>query len=170
MKNIQLKNKKNLGFLIIEALLAIMIIGFALGTLLEISALSVKISTSIRQSDQANFLLKETMESARNFRDGTTWSINGLGSLNTGSSNPYYFSLDTTVTPNQWNINSGTQTLGMFTRNVVFDKVSRDPATGNIETTYNASHDDPNTKKVTLTVAGPNKTLYLTTYVTNWKP
>ncbi len=157
------------GSLLLEAFIAIMIIGVAFAVILDVGTLAIKNSTSIRNSSQANFLLRESMETVRSFRDGTTWSTNGLGTVNTGSASPYYFALDTSITPNRWVLTSGTETTGIFTRKIVFDKASRDPSTQNIESTYNASHDDPNTKKATATVTWPGKTLQLISYFTNWK-
>ncbi len=157
--------KNNRGFILLEAFLAIMVIGLAFGVLLSVGTLSIKTSTVMQKSSQANFLLKEILESARSFRDGTTWSSNGLGPVSTGSANPYYF----TLTGNAWVLTSGTETTGIFTRKIVFDNVSRDPVTQNIETTYNSSHNDPNTKKATATVIWSDKTVNLVTYFTNWK-
>ena len=155
--------------MLLEAFIAIVIIGIAFGVILDIGTLAVKNSTSIQKSAQANFLLKEAMESARSFKDGTNWPINGLGTVNTGSDNPYYFTLDTGVTPNKWNLIQGTEIVGIFTRKIIFDKVSRDPSTQNIENTYNSFNNDANTRKVTVTVIWPEKTVNLITYFTNWK-
>jgi len=160
---------KQKGYILLEAFIAIMVISIAFGVLLDIGTLSIKTSTSIQKSAKANFLLKEIIESTRNYRDGTNWSVNGLGVVNTGNNNPYYFILDTTVNPNKWVLTSGTETTGIFTRKIIFDKVSREPPTQNIENNYNSSHDDPNTKKVTATVIWEDRTLNLITYFTNWK-
>jgi len=161
--------KNESGSILLEAFIAIMVIGISFAFLLDLGALSVKVSTSIQKSTQANFLLREGMEITRSFRDGTTWATNGLGSVSIGSANPYYFLLDTSVNPNKWSLTSGTETVGIFTRKVIFEKVSRDPATSNIQGTYNPSYDDQNTRKVTVTVSWPEKTMDLITYFTNWK-
>lgn len=160
---------KNKGSILLEAFLAVMIIGIAFSSLFDIGALAIQNSTAIQQSTGANFLLKEGIETARSFRDGTTWATNGLGTVNTGSTNPYHFTLNTDSTPNTWALASGTETIGIYTRKIVFDTVSRDPSTQDIETTYNASHNDPNTRQVTATVTWSNKTLALITYLTNWR-
>ncbi len=165
----KIQNSKNGGSILLEALIVITVITVAFPVLLDIGTLSIKTSTSIRQADQANFLLKESIESTRSFRDGTTWSTNGLGTVTTGSANPYYFLLNTGVNPNAWVLTSGTETVDIFTRKIVFDKVSRDPTTQNIESTYNASHDDQNTRKITATVSWQGKSASLITYLTNWK-
>lgn len=154
--------------MLVEAFIAVMVISIAFALLLDVGALSVKISTLIQQNSQANFLLKEEMEIARTFRNGTTWANGGLGTVGTGNANPYHFTLDTSVSPNAWILTSGTETVGIFTRQIVFDKVSRDDSS-NIESVYNASHDDPNTRKITVTVSWPQKTMTLVTYLTNWK-
>src|SRR3989344_2187390 len=161
--------KNESGSILLEAFIAIMVIGISFAFLLDLGALSVKVSTSIQKSTQANFLLREGMEITRSFRDGTTWATNGLGSVSIGSANPYYFLLDTSVNPNKWSLTSGTETVGIFTRKVIFEKVSRDPATSNLQGTYNPSYDDQNTRKVTVTVSWPEKTMDLITYFTNWK-
>ncbi len=161
--------KNESGSLLLEAFIAIMVISVTYAVILDIGTLSIKTSTSIKNSSQANFLLRESMEIVRSFRDGTTWLTNGLGTVSTGNANPYYFVLDTSTNPNKWVLTSGTETTSIFTRKIIFDKVSRDLTTQNIESTYNAAHDDPNTKRATVTVSWPEKTLQLITYFTNWK-
>ena len=162
-------HKKQRGFILLEVFLTIMIIGVAFAALLDVGTLSIKTSTSLQKSAKANFLLKESMESVRSYRDGTDWASGGLDNISTGSANPYYFVLDTSTTPATWTLTSGTETTGIFERKIIFDKVSRDPATNNIESTYASANDDPNTRKVTVTVSWDNTFLNLATYLTNWK-
>ena len=137
--------------------------------LLGIGVQSLSVSSSLRQVAQIDSLLKEEMEAVRGFRDGTTWQTNGLGTLATGSANPYYAVLNTGTNPAIWTLQTGTETIGEFTRNVVFDKVSRDPSTKNIESIYNASNDDPDTRKITATATWGSKTYQVVTYLTNWQ-
>ena len=163
-------NCRQKGSILLEALIAIMVLSFAFTVILDVGTLSVKTSTSIQKNSQANFLLKEEMEAARTYRDGTTWTSAtnpiGLGTVNTGSDNPYYFVLDTGVNPNKWVLTSGTETIGIFTRRIVFDQVYRD---SNSNIVSSGGTLDNNTKKVTATVSWPEKTLNLMTYLTNWK-
>ena len=154
------------GYIILEAFLAVMVIGIALAVFLDIGALSIKTATSIKKSSQANFLLKEAMETTRNFRDGTTWSTNGLGTTTPGNNNPYHFVLDTSTTPNTWNLTPGTETIDIFTRKIIFDQVYRD-ANNNIVSSGGTL--DADTKKVTATISWPDRTMNLITYLTNWK-
>ena len=151
-------NKNNSGSILLEALISIIIIGLIFSVLLDIGVLSLKTSASIEKITEADFLLKGAVESVRSFRDGTDWSSNGLGLVSTGTSNPYKSDL----TP-------GTETIDIFTRKIIFDNVSRDPSTKNIESVYNSSHYDPDTKKVTAIVSWEGKTSQVITYFTNWK-
>jgi hypothetical protein len=160
----------NKGSIILEAFIAITVISVAFAVFLDIGTLSVKTSTTMQKSSQANFLLKETMEAVRSYRDATTWtqavSPIGLGAANLGSANPYYLALNTQANPNTWVLTSGTETTGIYQRSIVFDSVYRD-AGSNIVTSGGTL--DANTKKVTVTVTWPEKTMTLVTYLTNWK-
>ena len=154
------------GSILLEAFVAVMIIGITFAVILDIATLSLKTSTSIKNASQANFLLKESMETIRSFRDGTTWATNGLGTVNTGDSNPYYFSLDIVPSPDRWVLTPGTETAGIFTRKIYFDQVYRD-SSSNIVTTGGTLDDD--TKKATVVVTWPERSMQLITYFTNWK-
>ena len=129
------------------------------------------VSYSIQKTTQIDSLIKEEIEAVRSFRDGTVWATSGLGSFgsNYGSGYPRYFTLDNSVTPPKWKINSGTETINGFTRSVVFDKVSRDLSRKYIESTYNAAHDDPDTIKITVNIIFNSKTYKVVTYLTNWQ-
>ncbi|OGZ17561.1 MAG: hypothetical protein A2V72_01460 [Candidatus Nealsonbacteria bacterium RBG_13_37_56] len=157
--------KTNKGFSIIEIMIVIAIIVIGLINLLGVAAFSLKISTIIKQTSQADSLAKETIEAVRTFRDGSDWDDDGLGILNTGSSNPYYPELDAGPA---WKLTSGAETIGNFTRKVVFEKVSRD-GSGNIEAVYSAANNDPDTRKITATVSWSGRKVEIITYLTNWK-
>lgn len=167
--NLTIRNSES-GFIFLEILIAVALVSLVFVMLLGIGFSSVNISTAIRKTSQADALIREELEAVRSLRDGTTWATNGLGVLATGSANPYYVSLDSSVNPPKWKLNAGTETVGEFARKVVFDKVSRDPAAQNIESTYNASHEDVNSRKVTVIVTRGSKTYQVVTYLTNWKP
>ena len=158
------------GFLFLEVLISAALISITFITLLSIGFISLNTSTSIRNTSRANALIREEFEAVRSFRDGSTWGSGGVGAASTGSSSPYHLSLNNSTNPPSWQLDTGTETVDEFTRKIVFDKVSRDPSTQNIESTYNASHDDPNTRKITVTVSSTEKTYQVVTYLTNWKP
>lgn len=153
------------GFVFIEIIISIALISIVFITLLGIGALVLNVSASVQKETQADSLIKEEFEAVRNFRDGTTWAANGLGTASTGSGNPYHL----VNNANKWTLVAGPETVGKFTRKVVFDKVSRDPTTQNIEYTYNQSHDDANTRKATVTITWTGRTLQDISYFTNWK-
>jgi len=164
-----LNKDKNSGFMFLEILVAIAIISLVFVVLLGIGFSAQNTSTSLRKETQADSLAREAFEAVRSFRDGTTWSANGLGIVNYAESNPYYLFLDNSSTPAKWSLRTGTETVGIFTRYIVFDKVSRDPTTHYIESVYNSSHNDPDTVKATVTVLWSDKTARVVSYFTNWK-
>lgn len=159
------KSFKENGFVFLEIIIAIALISIVFITLLDIGFLALNLSGSIQKETQADSLIKEEFEALRNFRDGTQWATNGLGAVNAGSSNPYYLVNDL----NKWALVSGTETTGIFSRKIIFDKVSRDPATKNIEAVYNLSNNDDDTKKITIIVSWGGKTIQAVSYFTNWK-
>lgn len=158
-------NKNKSGFMLLEIIISIAIIVIAFGALIGVAFLVIKTSSSIHTQTQANFMVREEFEAVRNFRDGTTWATNGLGIVNTGDSNPYHV----INSSNKWSLASGVETAGIFSKKVVFDKVSRVSGAGDIEPVYNPSHVDNDTVKVTVTVSWAGKTLQAVSYFTNWK-
>lgn len=161
VKNIR---QNNYGFVLLEIVISIALFSIVFITLLGIGFSTLNLSSAIQKETQADFLVKEEFEAIRNFRDATTWATNGLGAVNTGSSNPYYLVNNSTA----WSLVAGTETEGIFTRKVVFDKVSRD-ASGDIESVYNELRNDSDTKKATVTITWPGKTMQVVSYFTNWK-
>lgn len=156
------KIKKQKGLLIIEILIVIAIITIALTSLLGTATFSLKNSISLKENTIAEKVAEETLEIVRNFRDGTTWTTNGLGTLTLDSA---YHPVKTTDIPPKWSLVSGEDIVDGFTRKVIFKKVFRD-TNDNIATT---GTEDPNTKKVIATVSWKGKTVELTAYLTNWK-
>ena len=67
----------NKGVSIIEILVVVVIINIVLVVFLGLANFSLKISTSIKETDQANFLAQGAIEAVRNFRDGTVWDTDG---------------------------------------------------------------------------------------------
>jgi len=154
---------------VIEILIVIFIIVVALIALSGLTTFSLKVSSSIKESALADNLARETIEAVRNFRDGTAWAADGLGTLSVDSSHPHYPRLDTSTSPAKWTLPEGTETTSGFTRKVVFEKVSRNPANKNIEAVYNPANDDPNTRKAVITVSWKSKNFEVIVYFTNWK-
>jgi len=156
--------KDNKGISIVEILVIIAIIGIAFASLLGLATFSLRASTSIKETTRANSLAQEAIEAVRNFRDGTNWDTDGLRTLTTGI---IYHPEKSTDTPPKWQLIQGEETVGGFTRKVVFENVSRDTTNYNI--VENGGENDPDTKKVTVTVSWGNKKVEIITYLTNWK-
>ncbi|MDD2731938.1 MAG: hypothetical protein PHI53_01950 [Candidatus Pacebacteria bacterium] len=164
-------NKINKGFSIIEMMIVVGIIILAFIAILSAVAFFLKNSVSIKMNNQANELAQEAIEAVRSFRKQTQWSINGLGSLNTSDSYYYHPELKFQSTGGfyYWDLVPGIETIEVFSRKIMFRKVSRNPINQTIEQTYNPSNDDPNTRKVIVSVSWGNNNLELITYFTNWK-
>lgn len=161
-------NKKNKGALILEILIVTAIIIIISGGFLALLTFSLRVSELIKKTTFANYLVQDMVESVRNFRDRTDWNTDGLATLEIGSDNPYYPSLDNPVNPTAINLNPGTETIDSFTRKVVFERVSRDPSTNDIEDIYNPANDDPDSRKVIFVVSWEDREIEITTYFTNW--
>jgi len=158
-------NKKQ-GFTIIEIIIAIVIIVSVFGMILSFFSLDIRNSERNRTRLQAILLAQEAMEAVRNFRDNTTWSGNGPGTLISGTS--YH----PVVASSGWGIISGSENTEIFTRNIVFYNVSRG-INDNIESAYSPANNDPDTKKIIVTVSWSDRyglaSESLTSYITNWR-
>ena len=163
-----MKNEKSSGFVFLEILIAIALISTVFIALLNIGFFAMSVSYALEQQTKADSLMKEEFEALRSFRNSTEWEATGLGAVNYGPLNPYYMLLNTGTNPATWTLSPGTETAGIFTRHIIFDQVSRDPSTKNIEAAYNASNDDPDTIKATITVFWLGKTWQVASYLTNW--
>ena len=165
MTNKNYTNKKE-GFTIVEIIIAIVIIVSVFGMILSFFSLDVKNSERNRTRLRAILLAQEAMEAVRNFRDNTTWSGNGPGTLVFGSN--YH----PVVASSGWSIISGSENIEIFTRNIVFYNVSRG-INDNIESVYNSTNNDPDTKKIIVTVSWSDRygpaSESLTSYITNWR-
>jgi type II secretory pathway pseudopilin PulG len=159
---IQWKDNKE-GISIIEILVVIAIIVIALVSLLGLATYALRVSTLIKETAQANNLAQETMEAVRNFRDGTDWNTNGLGTLSAGSS---YYPRKTADSPPKWELVLGEEVVGSFIRKVVFDSVQRDANDDIVEA---GGTPDSNTIKVTTTISWRDKEVKIITYLTNWR-
>jgi len=166
------KFREKKGFSLVEILIVGFIIAVGLTSLLGLSSFSLRIAGVERETIRANALSQEAMEAVRNFRDEIDWNnddasdqYDGLGVVTTGIA---YHPERSSDSPPKWMLIQGQETLGIFTRQIMFEDVSRD-ASKDIEYEYNPVADDPNTKKVTVTVFWGAKEVEITTYFTNWR-
>lgn len=161
------------GVSIIEILVVVSIITIGLASLLTLATFSLTASISVKETIRANSLAQETMEAARSFRDNVVWNNNdpanqydGLGIAMTGVS---YHLQKSSGDPADWQLLHGEESVDGYSRKIVFNKVSRNPATDDIETAYDPANDDTDTRKATVSVFWKGKKVEIITYFTNWR-
>lgn len=134
--------------------------------LLAMMNLSLKLAGQQKREQAAQLLAKANMEGLRNFRDGTSWSVDGLGTLTLNS--PYH--LTKSGSPAKWNLVAGSITAAGFTQQIIFNEVRRDAAS-NIVASGGA--EDVNSLKATALVSWQEgkKTRQITAVglLTNWR-
>jgi len=153
----------NKGISVIEILVVIAILLIAFVGILGLLTFSLQTLSLIKETTFANFLAQETIESVRNFRDGTDWATNGLGTLTVGVS---YHPEKTADIPAKWILAEGEETIGNFTRKIILENVQRD---GNDNIVEEGGTNDPDTNKIKITVSWKDKKVEIITYLTNWK-
>ncbi|MEX2043325.1 MAG: prepilin-type N-terminal cleavage/methylation domain-containing protein [Patescibacteria group bacterium] len=161
------------GFTLVEAVVAISI--FVIGIVGTIQIVLVARSTSDQGASlvTVNGHLKEGMDAVRTIRDADWDAIATDGTYGL-SSQPG------TVPP--WALQTGSETLGTFTRQVTIASVRRSDTDGNGQLSAGdqicqgetcGSFDDPDTRKVTVTVTwqqgSQNKSRSVFGYLTNWQ-
>ena len=150
----------------VEIAVVITVISLGLISFINLGIFSLRALNHIQQADRANLLANEAIEAVRSFRDNTTWDVDGLGLLTVGTN--YYPNISVVSASTTWELLVGTETQDGFSRRVVFDNVSRDIVTYDIEAVYNVLNDDVDTRKVRVIVAWGSRSIELVTYLTNW--
>lgn len=166
------------GILAIEILIVIFIVSVGLVGLLGATVFSLKFTAANKETIQANFLAQELLEATRNFRDGTDWNVNGLGTLDLDA--PYH-PQKIGSNPPSWSLVLGEESVEGFSRKIIFQSVLRD-INDNIITIQSppkspmyfdegeeGEPEDFNTKKIIAMVSWKNKKVEIITYLTNWK-
>ncbi|MBI2098658.1 MAG: hypothetical protein HYT49_03375 [Candidatus Wildermuthbacteria bacterium] len=151
------------GGSLVEIVVASGIIMGSLAAILGLAAFFLATSQVVQQTSQATALAQEALEIARNVRDGTDWAT-GLGALTLGD----FYHPEQFGSPPEWTLASGPETIGEFTRQIVFEEVYRD-GSDNISASGTL---DPDTIKAIVQVAweerGRNHQVELEAYFTNW--
>lgn len=154
---------KQRGVTIVEIIVVIAVIIAAFTAVLGFFAFESKVAERGRMRLKAVSFTQEAIEAVRNFRDNTTWTSDGVGSLTIGAS--YH----PVISDDNWNIISDSEIINEFTRKVVFGQVYRD---GNDDISGSGT-EDSNTRKVTITVSWTDRQgsaeESLITYITNWR-
>lgn len=130
------------------------LVGVSLGAIIiggAAGAVSVYLRSNLESKKQqtSTFLAQELMDNVRVFAEGN-W--HNIYDLNKGSSNHYY--LVTSASP--FATSTGDEAITAentsFTRYFYVNNVSRDSSSGDIQTSYATSTDDPSTQKITVIV------------------
>lgn len=170
----QLKNNK--GSLLLELAIVIGIIVGVLGAILGLATFSLLASSTVQQTAEAVALAEETLEAIRNYRDGVPWdqdnagiAYDGLETLVNASSGPYHL-VKSSDTPPRWQMASGTEAIGIYTRRIDLEFLERD---GNDNIVETGGTDDPDSVEVNVTVSwqerGNTHEIRVVEYLTNWQ-
>jgi len=150
----------------IEMLVVVFILGVTLSSLFGLIGFSLRASSLVEQSIQANALAQGVMEAVRDFRNQNSWSVSGLGALSVGAA---YYPEKTGSVPPEWNLVLGQEAVGIFTKQVIFETVYRDSNDDIAE----SGIEDPYTKKAIVIVSwqerGRDQQVELVSYFTNWQ-
>jgi len=162
------------GISIIELLVVILILGVGIAAALSFGVFSLRTASLQKQTTEASFLVQDALEGIKNYRDNTGWNdddpqnqYDGLGVVTTGVSLHLELSGDT---PPRWQLLSGQETIGIYTRDVMVDQVQRDGSDNIVES---GGTPDADTKKITVKVTWQGRTttreLKAITYLANWR-
>ena len=149
------KIKKNLGFTLIEILIACSIISVSMFALMGTAQKGLVLSNQALKKTQASLLLEEGAEAVKSIRNNNWTTISDL-SLNT----PYnlFFNMNTKL----WVLDTNTNLSGyipnypidgVFNRTIIITSVGRDMNDNILES---GGTIDPRTKKVVITVTWPS--------------
>jgi len=157
----------NRGGSLVEIVVIAGIIVGSLAVILGLAAFFLATSQVVQQTSQATALAQEALEIVRNIRDGTEWSVDGLGTFTLGD---LYHPEQLGGPPPEWTLVAGSETIDEFARQIVFEEVYRDgsdniyPSGGSL---------DPDTVKTVAVVSweerGRTHRVELVAYFTNWQ-
>ncbi len=148
---ILIHNKK--GIVVVEILIVIGIIAIVVSSLLGVVVFSLKLSASVKETTIADALAREAVEVTRSIRD-SDW--NKITNGNHGLTN----------TGGYWDFSGTENIINGFTRAILIEDVQRDNNNNIVES---GGTNDPDTKKVTVTVSWENRKVEIITYFTNWR-
>lgn len=138
------------GQALLEIVLAIALAALIVVIGARVLGVSLRSGQAAKERTNAAGLAQEAEAAVRAVAQEKWYNIWGL----TKDTQEYY----PAVSGTQWVLSTDTnfKTITMdgkpYDRRVIFANISRDPATGDIEATYNAATDDPSTQKATITV------------------
>lgn len=164
------------GFTLVEAVVAMTVFVVGIIGLIQITIVAKSSSEEGRDTVQTANYLQEGVEAVRSIRDAGWTNISGL----IAGTNYQLVSQPGTIPP--WQLQTGSETIGKFTRIVKVDPVRREDTNGS--GTLNAgdkicvgsscgNFNDPDTKRVTVTTSWARGSRTITrsiySYLTNWQ-
>lgn len=156
-----LKNKKNKGFMVVEILIAVFIIGVSIISFTNVSQKSISLSRQSLNTFKASLLLEEGMEVVKAFRD-SSWD--NIANLTPGTK--YYLVFDSN--DSSWTFTTNSLEIDGFTREIVLSDVYRHGESYDIDSVGVL---DSGTVLVDITVSwqesGQTKTKNLQAYISN---
>ena len=176
------------GVTILELVIIIAILSVALVGVLGLATFSLITSAVAKQTAESTIFAQGAMETLRNYRDGVPWNdddigdeYDGLGVVDLDTA--YHFE-QSSGTPPRWKLLTGTDTIGIFTRSVIFKNVCRNSGTDDITgitdtngatTTCGGSGGahDTETMEATVNVSWTHRArsydVQIVMYLTNWR-
>lgn len=139
---LKIKNT-NSGFMVVELLIAIFIIVTSILAFSNVAQKSINVSRQSLDTSIASFLLEEGAEVVRLYRD-IDWD--NISDMTPGTT--YYIDFDSVNSA--WYFTTTPNTIGKFTRSIVFESVNRDAVTGDISISGSS---DAGTRLVTVNVS-----------------
>jgi len=172
-------NQKQKGLSVIEIMVVVFILTIAIIAFYQAAVFSFQVLKESKNEMKAGYLAEEGVEAVRNIRDRVAWDDpadgkTGIGELDLDLFDTYYLIPVAPVSGDNWGlvVNDPGLIDNLFTRKIVFEEVSRDPGSGDIQPVYIAVDDDPNSRKFSVIVnwqeRGEIKDVTLVTYITNF--
>lgn len=153
------------GQVLFEILLAVAVIVGVAAVSVQLSQMSLQSANVAGSRTVATNLSREAVEATRAI-SGENW----VNFYNIIKGNQYHPEVQT----GRWVLVSGSENITIngeaYTRFLTVDNVSRNPANGDIESTYNSANDDPSTQKVTVTAQKSGLAdISYSEYISRWK-
>lgn len=170
-----LLNNRERGGSLVEIIIVVAIIVAALAGIMGLAAFSLVASETGKQTTEATILAEDTMETLRNYRDGTVWDFDDFTDEYDGlkivdRDTAYHFE-QSSDTPPRWKLIIASETVDEFTRQILFENVCRD-GSDNIVACPGSGVDSDSvraTVKVSWQERGRSHEVELEIYLTNWQ-
>jgi len=153
--------------ILVETIIGVGVVSLVLSAIIPLFLIGIKAAGESWKQDSARFLASEVLEQAKALKE-ENWNnlYRPLGTNNKGDANPYHLIKNV----DKWELAAGTENISLdslsFVRQITIDNVSRTGTNGagELEETYTASRDDPQTQKITTRVSWENSAIEIIDY------